>query len=45
VDQQDVQDCVDHILGVEDWGLAADVNGDGVVNIVDIQGIVNITSD
>jgi hypothetical protein len=42
VDELDLQACVDHILGVQDWGDRADVNGDGQVNVLDIQWIVNI---
>ena len=38
---QDLQACVNHILGTQDWGEAADVNCDGVVNVLDIQEIVN----
>lgn len=39
---QDVQACVNHILGMQNWGTGADVNGDGSVNILDVQRIVNI---
>ncbi len=42
VDEVDIQACVDHILGSQDWGEAADVNGDEQVNVLDIQWIVNI---
>jgi archaellum component FlaG (FlaF/FlaG flagellin family) len=45
VDQEDIQACVNHVLGVEDWGASADINGDGGVNILDVQQVVNITSD
>jgi poly(beta-D-mannuronate) lyase len=44
VNSLDVQACVDHILGLQDWGQAADVNGDGAVNVLDVQEIVNILS-
>jgi hypothetical protein len=33
---------VNHILGLQYWGIIADVNGDGSVNILDVQYIVNI---
>ena len=42
VDSQDVNACVNHILGTQDWGEAADVNEDGSVNSLDVQEIVNI---
>ena len=39
----DLQACVNHILGTQDWGeAAADVNCDGTVNVLDVQAIVNI---
>ncbi|MFZ2603747.1 MAG: dockerin type I domain-containing protein [Candidatus Omnitrophota bacterium] len=37
-----IQACVNHILGTQDWGAAADVNSDGAVNVLDVQEIVNI---
>jgi len=36
----DAQACANHILGWQDWGDAADVNGDGVVNVLDVQRII-----
>ncbi|MFH1129077.1 MAG: putative Ig domain-containing protein [Candidatus Omnitrophota bacterium] len=42
VNIQDIQACVNHILGAQDWGAAADVNSDGAVNVLDVQAIVNI---
>jgi hypothetical protein len=45
VDQQDVQACVNHVLGAENWGESADVNGDGGVNVLDVQQVVNIVSE
>ncbi|MEA1924530.1 MAG: dockerin type I domain-containing protein [Candidatus Altiarchaeota archaeon] len=42
VNIQDVQTCINHILGTQDWGVAADVNNDGAVNVLDVQEIVNI---
>ncbi|MGA1871168.1 MAG: dockerin type I repeat-containing protein [bacterium] len=42
VNVQDVQSCVQHILGTQDWGSPADVNGDESVNVTDTQEIVNI---
>ena len=45
VDQQDVQACVNHVLGIGDWGVSADVNGDGAVNVLDVQRVVNIISE
>lgn len=42
VNIQDIQACVNHILGTQDWGARADVNGDGSVNILDAQRIANI---
>jgi len=42
VDQQDVQVCVNQILGVEEWGVSDDVDGDGGVNMLDVQQVVNI---
>jgi hypothetical protein len=40
VDVSDVHACADHILGWQDWGEAADINQDGVVNVLDVQEIV-----
>jgi hypothetical protein len=40
VNSQDILACADHILGWQDWGWAADVNLDGTVNVLDVQGIV-----
>jgi hypothetical protein len=45
VNCDDIQPCINHILGVEDWGIAADVNRDGQVNVADIQAIVNMLKD
>jgi hypothetical protein len=42
VEIQDLQACVNHILGVQDWGAKADVSGDGIVNILDCQIVINI---
>ena len=42
VNHQDVDACVNHILGIQDWGEAADVNEDGNVNVLDVQEIVGI---
>jgi chitodextrinase len=42
VDILDIRACVNHILGIQNWGAAADVNQDGVVNVSDVQEIVNI---
>ena len=42
VNSLDVQACVNHILGVQDYGNAADVNKDTLINSLDIQRIVNI---
>jgi len=42
VNIQDVQCCVNHIKGTQDWGSNADVNGDGRVDEADVQEIVNI---
>ena len=42
VNIQDIQACVNHILGRQDWGSAADVNDDDTVNVLDVQEIVNI---
>jgi hypothetical protein len=45
VNEMDVQACVDHLLGIQDWGEAADVNGDGQVDVLDLQMIVKILSE
>jgi len=42
VNIQDVQACVNHILGTQDWGTRADVNGDGKVDEEDVEEIINI---
>jgi len=42
VNIQDVQCCVNHMLGTQDWESAADVNKDGKVNEGDVKEIVNI---
>ena len=38
----DVQACINHILGGDDFGGRADVNEDGSVDIADVQVIINI---
>jgi len=38
---QDIQACVNHILGTQTYA-AADVNADSSVDVLDVQGIVNI---
>ena len=45
VNNQDVDACVNHILGIQDWGKAADVNEDGSLDVLDVQEIVNIISE
>jgi hypothetical protein len=42
VNALDVQACVNHILGTQDWAGKADVNKDSAINSLDIQAIVNI---
>jgi len=42
VNIQDVQACVNHISGKQDWGTRADVNGDGKVDEMDVREIMNI---
>jgi len=42
VNIQDVQACVNHISGTQDWGSKADVDGDGKVNENDAKEIINI---
>jgi len=42
VNIQDVQCCVNHISGTQDWGSKADVNSDGKVDEADVKEIVNI---
>jgi hypothetical protein len=42
VNALDVQACVNHILGTQDWSTRADVNKDSAINALDIQAIVNI---
>jgi len=41
VDVLDVQACVNHILGLQNYGSSADVNGDGSTDVLDVQAIVN----
>ncbi|MCK5242813.1 hypothetical protein KAR34_10205 [bacterium] len=41
VNIQDIQACVNHILGAYDYGVAANVNKDGSVDILDVQIITN----
>jgi hypothetical protein len=38
----DVQACMNHIHGFQDWGEAADVNEDSKVDALDVQVIVNV---
>lgn len=38
----DLQSCINHILGLQDWGAKADVNGDGSVDVLDVQEVVNV---
>jgi hypothetical protein len=38
----DIEACVGHILGAQDWGKAADVNEDGEVDVLDVQEIVEL---
>lgn len=40
-DITDIQACVNHFLGTQDWGAKADVNQDGKVDVVDVQEVVN----
>jgi parallel beta-helix repeat protein len=42
LDILDVQACVNHVLGIQDWGEAADVNGDKKKDVLDVQNIVNL---
>lgn len=42
VNGQDILACIDHILGIQSWGEAADVNGDRDVNVLDVQVIVGL---
>lgn len=42
VNTQDIQACVNHFLGAQDYGAKADVNSDGKVDVIDVQAIVNI---
>jgi hypothetical protein len=42
VNSLDVQACVNHILGTQDWAGKADVNKDSAINALDIQAVVNI---
>jgi hypothetical protein len=42
VDGEDILACIDHILGIQDWGRGADVNGDSKVNVMDVQMIVGL---
>lgn len=39
VDSRDIQACVNHILGIQDWGPAADVNGNMRVDWDDVENI------
>jgi hypothetical protein len=38
----DVVSTVNIVLGMADWVDAADYNGDGVINVLDIVSIVNV---
>jgi hypothetical protein len=40
----DIEACVGHFLGTQDWGAATDVNEDGEVDVLDVQEIVNLMS-
>ncbi len=42
VNIQDVQACVNHILGKQDWGSVADINKDGKVDEGDVEEIIRI---
>jgi len=42
VNIQDVQCCVNHIQGTQDWGSSADIDGNGEVNENDLKEIINI---
>jgi len=42
VNIQDVQCCVNHISGTQDWGSAADVNWDGKADKLDVKEIIDI---
>jgi hypothetical protein len=38
----DIEACIGHILGTQDWGAAADVNEDGEVDVLDVQEVVKL---
>ena len=38
----DVQACVNHILGIQYWDVDADVNEDGNADVKDVQKIINL---
>jgi len=40
VNSQDILACAAHILDRQNWGTAADVNEDGVEDVLDCQSIV-----
>jgi chitodextrinase len=42
VDIRDAQACINHILGMQDWGVATDVDGNGQVNGNDVQEIAKL---
>jgi len=42
VNIQDVQCCVNHISGKQDWGSEADVNSDGSVDGIDVNYIIKV---
>jgi len=42
VNIQDVQACVNHISGTQDWGSEADVNSDGSVDGIDVNYIIKV---
>jgi hypothetical protein len=44
VDGEDILACIDHILGKMSWGEVADVNQDGVVDVLDVQRIVGLVN-
>lgn len=42
VNVEDLQACVNHILGAQDWGQAADVNKDDKIDVMDVIQIINV---
>jgi hypothetical protein len=43
VDSTDVASAKDQVIGVSAYGVTADINGDGVISVVDLQSIINRT--